>query len=120
MEDFKKMFAQMMKIQRESHQKMRKKLLQHQKENEVRILKKKRKNINFRKKTEKECLNNVEKQLRFFLELQKQQEALFKSVSNNQPTDSTCIFAQKAVWDALETFSYAPDWDKTIEAYYRR
>ena len=32
-----------------------------------------------------------EKQWWFFLELQKQ-EALFKSLSNNQPTDSTTIF----------------------------
>ena len=63
---------------------------------------------------------NEEKQQRFFLELQKQQEALFKSLSNNQPTDSTTIFTQNAVWNALETFSYAPDEDKTFEAYYRR
>ena len=53
-------------------------------------------------------------------ELQKQQEALFKSLSNNQPTDSTTIFTQSAVWNALETFSYVPDEDKTFEAYYRR
>ncbi len=63
---------------------------------------------------------NEEKQQRFFLELQKQQEALFKSLSNNQPTDSTTIFTQNAVWNAFETFSYAPDEDKTFEAYYRR
>ena len=56
----------------------------------------------------------------FFLELLKQQEALFKSLSNNQPTDSTTIFTQKAVWNALETFSYAPDENKTLETYYRR
>ena len=62
---------------------------------------------------------NEEKQQRFFLELQKQPEALFKSLSNNQPTDSTTIFTQNAVWNALETFSYAPDEDKTFEAYYR-
>ena len=24
------------------------------------------------------------------------------------------------MWNALETFSYAPDEDKTVEAYYRR
>ena len=52
--------------------------------------------------------------------MQKQQEALFKSLSNNQPTDSTTIFTQNAVWKALETFSYAADEDKTFEAYYRR
>ena len=45
----------------------------------------------------KESLKNEEKQQRFFLELQKQQEALFKSLSNNQPTDSTTIFTQNAV-----------------------
>ena len=44
------------------------------------------------------------KKQQFFLELQKQQEALFKSLSNNQPTDSTTIFTQNAVWNALETF----------------
>ena len=60
---------------------------------------------------------NEEKQKQFFLELQKQQEVLFKSLSNNQPTDSTTIFAQNAVWNALETFSYSPDEDKTFEAY---
>ena len=63
---------------------------------------------------------NEEKQQRFFLELQKQQEALFKSLSNNQPTDSSTVFTQNAVWNALETFSYAPDEDKTFGAYYRR
>ena len=52
--------------------------------------------------------------------MQKQQDALFKSLSNNQPTDSTIIFIQNAVWNALETFSYALDEDKTFEAYYRR
>ena len=40
---------------------------------------------------------NEEKQQQFFLEWQKQQEALFKSLSNNQPTDSTIIFTQNAV-----------------------
>ena len=63
---------------------------------------------------------NEEKQQRFFLEWQKPQEALFKSLSNNQPTDSTTIFSQNVVWNALETFSHAPDEDKTFEAYYRR
>ena len=86
----------------EAQQKDEEKLLQRQKENEERIFK------------------NEEKQQRFFLELQKQQEALFKSLSDNQPTDSTTIFTQNAVWNALETFSYAPDEDKTFEAYYRR
>ena len=52
--------------------------------------------------------------------MQKRQEALFKSLSNNQPTDSTTIFTQNAVWNALETFSYAPDEDMTFEVYYRR
>ena len=47
---------------------------------------------------------NEEKQQRFFLELQKQQEALFKSLSKNQPIDSSTIFTQNAVWNALETF----------------
>ena len=105
MEDLKEMFAQMMKFQMEYQQKKKKneeKLLQLQKENEERILK------------------NEEKQQRFFLDLQKQQEALFKSLSNNQPTDSTTIFTPNAVWNALATFSYAPDEDKTFEAYYRR
>ena len=101
MEDLKEIFAQMMKFQMESQQKNKVKLLQLQKKNEDRILK------------------NEEKQ-RFFLELQKQQEALFKSLSNNHPTDSTTIFTQNAVWNALETFSYAPDVDKTFEAHYRR
>ena len=50
----------------------------------------------------------------------KKQEALFKSLSNNQPADRTTIFSQNAVWNALETFSYAPDEGKTFEAYYRR
>ena len=63
---------------------------------------------------------NEEKQQWFLLELLKQQEALFKSLSNNQPTDSTTIFTQNAVWNALETFSSAPDEDKTFEAYYKR
>ena len=63
---------------------------------------------------------NEEKQQPFFLELQKQQEALFKSLSNNQSTDNTTIFNQNAVWKALERFYYAPDEDKTFEAYYRR
>ena len=63
---------------------------------------------------------NEEKQQRFFLDLQKQQEALFKRQSNKQPTDSTTIFIQNAVWNALKTFSYSPDEDKSFEAYYRR
>ena len=50
----------------------------------------------------------------------KQQEALFKSQRINQPIDSTTIFTQNAMWNALETFPYAPDEDKTFEAYYRR
>ena len=93
MENLREMFAQIMKLQMESQQKMRK--------NEERILK------------------NEEKQQRFFLELQKQ-EALFKSLSKNQPTDSTTIFTQNAVWNTLESFSYAPNEDKTFEVYYRR
>ena len=63
---------------------------------------------------------NEEKQQQFFLELQKQQEALFKNLSNNQPTDSTAVFTQNTVWNAVETFIYTPDEDKTFEAYYRR
>ena len=63
---------------------------------------------------------NEEKQQRFFRELQKHQEALFKSLSNNQPTDSTAVFTQNAVWNAVETFIYAPDKNKTFEAKYRR
>ena len=63
---------------------------------------------------------NEEKQQWFFLELQKQQEALFKSLSNNQPTDSTTVFTQNAKWNAVETFIYALDEDKTFQAYYRR
>ena len=102
MEDLKEMFSQMIKFQMESQQKNEEKLLQLQKENEERILK------------------NEEKQQRFFLELQKQQEALFKSPSNNQPTDSTTIFTQNAVWNALKTFPYAPDEDKTFRVIYRR
>ena len=47
--------------------------------------------------------------------MKKQQEALFKSLSNNQPTDRTTVFTQNAVWNALETYSYAPDEDKTSE-----
>ena len=65
-------------------------------------------------------IKSEEKQKRFFLELQEQQEALFKSLRNNQPTDRTTIFTQNAMWNALETFSYPPDEDKTFEAYYRR
>ena len=101
MEERKEMFAQMMKFQMKSQQKNEEKLLQLQRENEERILK------------------NEEKQQRFFLELKKQ-EALFKNLSNNQPIDSTTIFSQNAVWNALKTFSYAPDEDKTFEAYFRR
>ena len=92
MEDLKEMFAQMMKFQMESQQKNEEKLLQLQKENEERILK------------------NEEKQQQFFLELQKQE----KSLSNNQPTDSSTIFTPNAVWNALETFSNTPDEDKTF------
>ena len=91
------MFAQMMKFQMESQKENEEKLLQVQKENEKIILK-----------------NEV------FFELQKQQEVLFKSLSNYQPTNRTTIFSQNAVWNALETFSYAPNEDKTFEAYYRR
>ena len=85
----------MMRFQMESQQKNEEKLLQLQQENE-------------------------EKQRRFFLKLQKQQEALFQSLSNNQPTNSTTIFTPNAVWNAVETFTYAPDEDKTFEAYYRK
>ena len=104
MEDLKEMFAQIMKFQMESQQKKN--------EEKLRQLQK--------KKNEERILKNEEKQQRFFLELQKQQGALFTSLSNNQPTDSTTIFTQNAVWNALETFSYEPDEDKTFEAYYRR
>ena len=85
---------------------------------------KRRKNLRKREKTttserkRKIILKNEEKQQRFFLELLKQ--ALLKSLSNNQPTDSTTIFTQNRVWNALETFSYAPDEDKTFEEYCRR
>ena len=51
---------------------------------------------------------NEEKQ-RFFLELQKQQETLFKSPSNNHPTDCTAVFTHNAAWNAVETFIYEPD-----------
>ena len=100
------MFPQMMKFQMESQQKKR------------------RKNLKKRGKTpstseRKQRIFKKEEKQQFFLELQKQ-EALFKSLSNNQPTESTTIFTQNAVWNALETFSYAPDEYKTFEAYYRR
>ena len=55
-------------------------------------------------------LRNEEKQQWFFLELQKQQEALFKSLSNNQPTDSTIMSTQNAVWNALENFFLRTRW----------
>ena len=78
MEDLKVMFAQMMRFQMESQQKNEGSLFQL-----------------FQGNKEKEQ-ENKEKQQRFFLELQKQ-EALFKSLSNNQPTDSTAVFTQNAV-----------------------
>ena len=105
----------------ESQQKDEENLLQLQKENKERILKKRGKaTTTSEKKNEERILKNKEKQQWFFLELQKQQEVLFKSLSNKQPTDSTTICTQNAVWNALKTFSYAPDEDKTFEAYYRR
>ena len=87
MEDLKETFAQMMRFQMEFQQKNERlfQLLQGNNEKEQ---------------------ENDEKQQRFFLELQKQQEALFKSRSNNQPTDSTVVFTQNAVWNAVETFIY--------------
>ena len=94
MEDLKEMFAQMMKFQMESQQK-----------NEERILKNEEKLLQLQKENKERILKNEEKQQQFFLELQKRQEALFKSLSNNQPTDRTTIFTQNAVWNALETFS---------------
>ena len=108
----------------ESQQKNKEKLLQLQKENEEKQLQLQQKDEErlfqlLQGNKEKEQ-KNEEKQQRFFLELQKQQEALFKSLSNNQPTDSTAVFTQNAVWDAVETFIYVPDEDKTFEAYYRR
>ena len=111
MEDLKEMFAQMMRFQIESQQKRTKK-------NNFNFNKKKAKKDFFSCYKEKEQ-ENEEKQQRFFLELHKQ-EALFKSLSNNQPTDSTAVFTQNAVWNAIETFIYASDEDKTFEAYYRR
>ena len=122
MEDLKEMFAQMMKFQMKSQQKKKKKKWGKTPSTSER---KRRKNLKseekqqLQKENEERILTNEEKQQRFFLELQKQQEALFKSLSNNQPTDCTTIFTQNAVWNALETFSYAPD-DKNFEAYYRR
>ena len=111
----------MMKFQLESREKNEEKHL-------LTSERKRRKNLKNRGKTtttserkrRKNLKKNEEKQQRFFLELQKQQEALFKSLSNNQPTDSTSIFTQNAVWNALETLSYASDEDKAIEVYYRR
>ena len=101
MEELKEMFAQMMRFQMESQQKNKRlfQLLQGNKEKER---------------------ENKEKEQLFFLELQKQEEALFKSLSNNQHIDSTAVFTQNAVWNAVKTFIYAPDKDKTFEAYYRR
>ena len=95
------------------------KLLQLQKENKERI-KKNEKKQQLQKENEERILKNEEKQQQFFLELQKRQEALFKSLSNNNPTDNTTIFTQNAVWNAVETFSCAPNEDKTFEVYYRR
>ena len=112
MEDLKEMFAQMMRFQMESQQKNEEKLLQLQKENEERLFQL----LQGNKEKEQE---NEEKQ-RFFLELQKQQEALFKSLSNNQPTEGTAVFTQNAVWNAVKTFIYTPNEDKTFEEYYRR
>ena len=112
------MFAQMIKFQMEAQQKKTKKqnkkkneekLLQLQKENEERILKNEEKQQQLQKENEERILKNEEKQQRFYFKLQKQQEALFTSLSNNQPTDSTTIFTQNAVWNALETFSYDED-----------
>ena len=76
MEDLKEMFPQRMKFQMESQQKK----------------KKKKKKIR-------------EKTTTVLPWIAKQQEALFKSLSNNQPRDSTTIFTQNAVWNTLETFS---------------
>ena len=61
------------------------------------------------KEIRKRKKKNEEKQQRFSLEWQKQQGALFQSLSNNQPTDSTAVFTQKAAWNAVEIYIYAPD-----------
>ena len=101
MEDLKEMFAQMKKLQMVSQQKNEEKL------------------FNFRRKRRKN-LKKRGKTTTFLPWIAKQQEARFKSLSNNQPTDSKTIFTQNTVWNALETFSYVPDEDKTAESYYRR
>ena len=113
MEDLNEMFAQMIKFQMESQQKNEEKLLQLQQKNEERLFQL----LQGNKEKEQE---NEEKQQRFFLELQKQEEARFKCLNNNQPPDSTAVFTQNAVWNAVETSIYVPDEDKTFEAYYRR
>ena len=119
------MFAQMMRFQMESQQKNEEKLPHPRKENEEKQLQLQQKKKNEEKffqlfqGNKKKEQKNEEKQQRFFLELQKQ-EAFFKSLINNQPTDSTAVFTQNTVWNAVKTFIDAPDEDKTFEAYYRR
>ena len=123
MESQQKNQEKLLQFQKENEERILKneeKLLQLQKENKERILKNEEKQQRLQKENEERILKNEEKQQRFFLELQKQQEALFKSLSNNQPTDSTTIFNQNAMWNAYETFFYEPYEDKTFVAYYKR
>ena len=120
MEDLKEMFAQMLKFKMESQRKKKKTKKPFNFRKKTKNLKKRRKTTTTLERKRRKNLKNEEKQQQFFLELQKRQDVLFTSLSNNQPTDSTTIFTQNAVWNALETFSYAPDEDKTFETYYKR
>ena len=82
--------------------------------------------FNFRKKTKKEsfsCYKEIRKRNKkktrknnngSSLNCKNNKKHFFKSLSNNQPTDSATIFTQNAEWNALETFSYALDEDKDL------
>ena len=105
MEDLKEMFAQRMNFQMESHKK-----------NEERILKNEEKLHQLQKENEERILKTRKNNNSSSLNYKNDKKHFFKSLSNNQPTDSSTIFTQNAVWNALETFSYVPDEEKTYEA----
>ena len=87
MEDLKEMFAQMMRFQRESEQKTKKNNFNFNKKKEERLFQLLQGN---KEKEEKTRKNNNGSSLNY----KNNKKHFFKSLSNNQPTDSTVVFTQ--------------------------
>ena len=55
-----------------------------------------------------------------FLRAQQEQEKLFELSNRGQNVETETTFSQKAIWSAIDNFTYAPEDEITFASYFRR